>query len=1044
MSFPVEAFWKLLVDSQLVGFDDARQYHASWTQQYPQGDAQQLAEWLVAGNLISRYQASILLAGRAGPFVYGDYRIYDRIEKGRLAGIFRAVHVPTMHRVCLQFLTGEQAATPEAVAYLAQQSALVSRTSAGYPHLLRCYHLVDLGQFKFFVLEDLQGKRIERIVNQKGALPAHEACRVARHAALGLARLHAMQQPHGDVRPANIWADSSGVIKMVLFPLSRNPLAKPIDWRKLLAGGASSEIPDEADYVAPELIAGDRAPDARSDIYELGCSMYFMLTKHVPFPGKTLREKLEGHLKGRPVPIEKLNPSVPSDLAKLVGYLMQKKPDMRYQQVSSVIEKLQPFLAPADAQWQPLPPSRIEQAYEGYLHQYLSAPIGQAPMASAPMAGGPMSAAPMAGAPTAPAYGGGMSGGAPMAAPAMGPAPMGGAPMAAAARGAPGMVPAGPPAPAAPAPPVGPRIRGAETSFASRRRKSNGIRNLVALIVVLGGGGAAAYFVPWDKVLAKRDPLPGAGSAGGAVAAAPTTTPTASPTATPTPTATAVAPTGTVIPARDNLAGSGDPIYASPTAGAPLDLSHFVPGAGMIIALRPADIMAIPNKDDLLIPEAVGDLGPWLINKLPVLAGTANENIEQVIVGILDGTDASNVRASYVIRTKEAIPEESLLNGWGNPAEMQIEDAKTFVKDGIAYYLPPAGNGKVIVIAPQAEMTEVVKSKGMAFPLPRREMDVMLQSTDADRHLTILYAPYFLEAGGRSLAAGRVGRGIVPLNWLATGYGLPATDGSTPPTPSNPDDALPPKAVVFSAHCTDTFFWELRFYNQAVTADNDGPAGSLAARIKEAPTLVDNYLIGAELTAYAKLMLLRKFPPMMKFAANNVRAATGEKQLVLRGYLPAMGAQNLLVGGYLALLEGGGVVSGGAAPPPVPAGKQKPQNATEALKYQIAMSFTRNPLDGTMAMISEEIGIPIKIIGTDLQLEGITQNQSFGLDEKEQPLDQLLRTIFIKCNPDGKLVYQIKPAEGGGPDMIYITTRAAVEKRKEKLPDVFVTAPPKK
>ena len=60
----------------------------------------------MARNVLSKYQTTILLAGRPGPFYYGDYKVYDRVEQGRLAGQFRAVHAPTGHPVLLQFLTG--------------------------------------------------------------------------------------------------------------------------------------------------------------------------------------------------------------------------------------------------------------------------------------------------------------------------------------------------------------------------------------------------------------------------------------------------------------------------------------------------------------------------------------------------------------------------------------------------------------------------------------------------------------------------------------------------------------------------------------------------------------------------------------------------------------------------------------------------------------------------------------------------------------------------------------------------------------------------
>jgi hypothetical protein len=356
-------------------------------------------------------------------------------------------------------------------------------------------------------------------------------------------------------------------------------------------------------------------------------------------------------------------------------------------------------------------------------------------------------------------------------------------------------------------------------------------------------------------------------------------------------------------------------------------------------------------------------------------------------------------------------------------------------------------------------MPEVISYRGEAPALPRREMDVLLQATDADRHLTVLYYPRFFEAAGRKLVARSAGRAIPLLNWLATGHGLPtlgraATDRTKPKlaapdypaapegaagvdAPVAPDAAPTPKAVAFSAHFGESFFWELRFYNQEATAAGDAPAAALARRVKEIPDLFDDYLINAALSTYGRKMLLRDFPPMVKFTTRHTRAAAGEKQLVLRGYLPQRAVQNVALGTYLCLQEGPG-----AAPPTVvdqAYEHRKPQTASEALEYRISFSAVREAPDAVIHKVSEQIGIPIVINDSDLQLEGITKGISVAMDERDVTVDELLRSLFRKTNPYGKLVYQVKSVERGGPDVIVVTTREAVKKRNEKLLPVFET-----
>jgi len=115
---------------------------------------------------------------------------------------------------------------------------------------------------------------------------------------------------------------------------------------------------------------------------------------------------------------------------------------------------------------------------------------------------------------------------------------------------------------------------------------------------------------------------------------------------------------------------------------------------------------------------------------------------------------------------------------------------------------------------------------------------------------------------------------------------------------------------------------------------------------------------------------------------------------------------------------------------------------SDKLQKKISLVFDNEPLDKTMQIIAGEIGVPIEILGGDLQLDGITKNQAIrGIALKETAAEQVLLEIFLKANPDGKLVYLVKPKAPGGPEMIFITTRTQAEKRKDKLPP-SLAAPP--
>ena len=94
-----------------------------------------------------------------------------------------------------------------------------------------------------------------------------------------------------------------------------------------------------------------------------------------------------------------------------------------------------------------------------------------------------------------------------------------------------------------------------------------------------------------------------------------------------------------------------------------------------------------------------------------------------------------------------------------------------------------------------------------------------------------------------------------------------------------------------------------------------------------------------------------------------------------------------------------------------------------------------------MQLLADEIGVPIVILGPDLQIEGITKNQSFGLDERDQPAEEVLLKILRQANPDGKLVYVIKDVPGKG-EQIWLTTRVAAAMRGDTLPETLKRGAP--
>jgi serine/threonine-protein kinase len=86
-----------------------------------------------------------------------------------------------------------------------------------------------------------------------------------------------------------------------------------------------------ADYMAPEQWMNAHKVDIRADLYSLGCTLYFLLTGQVPFPGGEPMEKMLRHHLDEPVSLERLRQGIPPPLHVIVRRLLAKKPDKRFQ-----------------------------------------------------------------------------------------------------------------------------------------------------------------------------------------------------------------------------------------------------------------------------------------------------------------------------------------------------------------------------------------------------------------------------------------------------------------------------------------------------------------------------------------------------------------------------------------------------------------------------------------------------------------------------------------------------------------------------------------
>jgi eukaryotic-like serine/threonine-protein kinase len=1025
MAGSVPEFWQLVEQSRLLVGDQCRQLHQEFQATNGSTDhssPRALGEWLVSRNIFSRYQVMVLLAGRPGPFVYGDYKIYDRVETGRLANEFRAVHAAAGHPVLLRFLTGpivQDAGLWAAAANEAQIACFLN-----HPHLQRYFELVDLGSFKFLVEEDLHGETLAERLG-RGRLPAQGACRVARCVAQGLAALHATGRAHGDVRPVNVWLEPASPHHPGDAKLLRDPLAPPMP-PNFAADDAQGWLLAQSDYLAPELQVPGKSPDVLTDVYALGCTLYHMLAGHPPFPGGSLQQKMARHAGEAIRPLELYG--VPQPLAQLVTFLMAKNPTLRYPDAQTVAGQLIAFVDPAVVHLPQSPALPSLPAYEAAIRQSQARLATRSVQSAFGVSSDPAEVirepapAPIIRTVDAP-------GGIPV-----GSVPKGKVVTAAAAAAA---VPRDVETPKTV---VDPKVNDPVLLAAKEAHERK--RLIITLVSV--GVAAIALIIGVNMLRGKNDQannletpveepeVPELENNIGvvskpeepdkAISLPENVTPgTAAPTKTKSGAETA--PAVETGPTFDVVADDGKLPWASPTSGKPIDLTYVPPLAGVMIVVRPAELLSTEEGEKIL--KALGPKFEAVRSGWEKAAAIKMEDCQQLIVSLHDNENAFP-KVSVVARLQDAIAGDELAANWG--AELQKEEGKEFYSSASwAYYLPAEENGTLLLMADVAGVKDIIKDP--VWARKKRELEQVRRSTDVDRHLSVLFDPVFLLSGeGDALFAGDLARIKEPLQWLL-GDGL--------------------QAGALSMHFGEAFYAELRVQTKV-----DKPPRELAddfrRRMEEVPANLKSYVVKQlDPPPYWKALAF-DFPAMVKSLHDHCRVGTESNQAIVNAYLPTPAAHNLILGTELAIATAPGASATVAIAPAA-----APKTLEDVLKLKMKeYSFDQTTFETAIQDVEKEsrelakggVEYSFVIIGEDLMADGITRNKSLANFKMEnKTVAEVLTGLCMANNnvpgvkspteANQKLVWCI--AEEGGMKKVFITTRNGAAKREYKLPTVF-------
>lgn len=273
-----------------------------------------------------------------GRLLEGERLGYFELEKfvggGGMGAVFQATDTMLGRTVAVKVLSQDQASEEDTLLRFKNEAQSAARLD--HENIARVYYVGEDRGLNYIVFEFIEGENIRDLVDRRGGLPLGEAISYTLQIAEALD--HACQRDvvHRDIKPSNVLITAEGHAKLVDMGLARLHQVEH-SGDDLTASGVTLGT---FDYISPEQARDPRTADVRSDLYSLGCTLYFMLTGKPPFPDGTVLQKLLQHQGDEPPDPREVRSDLPQEMTRLLSKMLFKSPEARYQQPSELIADL--------------------------------------------------------------------------------------------------------------------------------------------------------------------------------------------------------------------------------------------------------------------------------------------------------------------------------------------------------------------------------------------------------------------------------------------------------------------------------------------------------------------------------------------------------------------------------------------------------------------------------------------------------------------------------------------------------------------------------
>lgn len=302
-------------------------------------DVAALSDALVEAEELTPWQVDNLLKGKHKGFTLGKYKLLSLLGTGGMSSVYLAEHTLMHHKVAIKVLPRSKVEDSSYLERFKREAQAAAKLV--HKNIVRAYDTDQDGKTHYIVMEYVEGQDLQALVRDEGPLDYESAADYIAQASEGLQHAHDGGLIHRDIKPANLLVDQSKTVKILDMGLAKFS----DDDQPSLTIAHDENVLGTADYLAPEQAINSHSVDHRADIYSLGCTLYYVLTGHPPFPEGTLPQRLMKHQTQMPASIFEDRPDAPQALVNICLRMMVKSPEGRYQNAGDIAQELRAWLS---------------------------------------------------------------------------------------------------------------------------------------------------------------------------------------------------------------------------------------------------------------------------------------------------------------------------------------------------------------------------------------------------------------------------------------------------------------------------------------------------------------------------------------------------------------------------------------------------------------------------------------------------------------------------------------------------------------------------